>query len=134
MAHTYFQNDLIIVTDEYVTTNQKRYSLKQLGPTRSLERRTKKIVAVDIVSATGTVLESILFTNRDTEALNAVNAINLALAQPPDTSSPAAPAPAAPVAVAMPVAKQRDAGEWIGIIVGGIVVAAVLFWLLSVIF
>ena len=132
MAHTYFQNDLIIVTDEFVTTNQKRYSLKQLGPTRNLERRTKQIVAVDIVSATGSVLESILFTNRDTEALNAVNAINQALAQQTPASSPLAPA--APVPVAMPVAKERDAGEWIGIIVGGIIAAAVLFWLLSIIF
>lgn len=134
MAHTYFKNEFLTVTSDGVNTSQHYYKLAELGPTRSLTRRTKSIVAVDIVSNTGTVIESVLFTNRDTEALNAVNAINEALAQTPTKQTHTAGYTVSPVSVSMPPAKERDALSWIGILVGAALTALVVFWLLSVIF
>lgn len=134
MAHTYFKNELITVTSDGVTTPEHYYKLTDLGPTRNMSRRTKNIVAVDITSSTGTVLESILFTNRDTEALNAVNAINEALAQTPARSPQATGYTAPPVSVSMPPAKERGAMEWIGILVVGAIAVFIVFWLFSVIF
>ena len=126
MAKTYFSGLGIVVSDTGVKTPDHHYALSELSPTRTLERRGNSYVVLNIVSSAGHVVEYfILEKKHELMALNAVNAINQALAEQ---------AGAPLVSVPMPPAAERGACGWMLMIAGGIVVAVIILWLLFVIF
>ena len=126
MAKTYFSGLDIVVSDTGVRTPEHRYALKDLSPTRALERRGNSYVVLNIVSSAGHVVEYfILEKKHELMALNAVNAINQAITE--QTGAPL-------VSVPMPPASERGACGWMLMIAGGIVAAVVILWLLFVIF
>ena len=126
MAKTYFSGLGIVVSDTGVKTPDHHYALSELSPTRTLERRGNSYVVLNIVSSAGHVVEYfILEKKHELMALNAVNAINQALAEQ---------AGAPLVSVPMPPAAERGACGWMLMIAGGIVAAVVILWLLFVTF